>query len=168
MANFVFLAFVDVWALSSSLRTKLQAFSGEGAVRTWELRRLTDAGFRVHAEWKKWAALKTVLSRIQRLPINQAFEMGSVAIEMLEAQSVRPWGTVEGDGWQILHLPLVTNPAAVVIAGNEAIHMPIGGLTWVNAKVPTSAANMGEWPIYTLILRFRERVLADIDSDDPS
>lgn len=168
MANFAFLAFIDVWSLSSSLRTKLQAFRGEEEARTWELRRETDAGFRVHAEWKKWAALKTVLSRIQRLPVNLSYEMGAVAIEMLDAHSVCPWGTAEGDGWQVLHLPLVTNPAAVVIAGNEAIHMPIGGLTWVNARVPTTAANMGEWPRYHLIVRFREKIDADRDADDPA
>ncbi len=160
MANFLAIAHLDVWPLSASLRARQAHFKDGEAVRTWPLRWLTDGAVRVDREWNKWVALRNTVNRITRLPLHREFELGAVEIEMLDAGGVKEWGKKQGDdagdGWQVLHLPLVTNPLAILIAGVETAHVPIGALTWVNANVPNAAVNLGEQPRYHLVSYFRK------------
>lgn len=169
MNNFRALGFVDVWDLAPSLRDRLSLFRpGERGERVIPIRWPADesegAKWVVSGacgrNWGKWPELQSTLNRIQRIgeQIAGKVERGRIFLEMLDPGAQLQWRTESGPYYERFlraHLPIRTNPAAIMYAGMEFIHLPAGQLTLTVVRTPTSASNLGEWPRVHLVCDFR-------------
>jgi hypothetical protein len=90
-----------------------------------------------------------------RLDQHQNFEMGRVTIEMLEPGGVVPWHQPELGEWATLHLPIVTNPRAMMYADCQSMHLTAGVLTYVSNAVLCSETNLGATPRIHLVIEVR-------------
>lgn len=113
----------------------------------------------------KWPEIGNLLGRLKR-DADARFgeiEFGHAWLELLDRNTTMPW-TPPADGLYVeqhtrLHLALRTNPACVLFAGTEAWHAAAGFLTVVNRRVPTSAANLGEYGRIHLVADVRKKDL---------
>jgi hypothetical protein len=149
MTNFIELAFLDVWSLSASLRSRMNLLA-DGPLIVKDF----DGWVEEHAE--KWSQLKNVVSRATRLPVAKEYELGRVIVFLLKPTQATPW-VKPWDIWQRLHLPIVTNPAAMVFSGPQGWNIKPGVLTWVNNAVLCSEVNFGEFPRIHLVLEVRKK-----------
>lgn len=171
MLNFRPLAPIDTWDLIPSLRDRLSLFRpGDRGERVIPIRFEGEkVAWTVSPAYGKnggkWPELAATLNRIQRIgeQIAGKVERGRIFLEMLDPGAQMQWRTETGayyDRYLRVHLPIRTNPAAVMYAGMEFCHLPAGQLTLVGVKGPTSASNMGDFPVITLVCDFRSVVPA--------
>lgn len=157
--NFLTFGFLDTFDLAASLKPRLHLFppANEEGQRILNIRWPNAEGgwtVRKDASRTHWVELHNTLSRIQRL--GNQFERGRIWMEVLEPGARLNWQHEESNGYSRLHLPLRTNPAAIVIAGIEARHLLPGTLT----VIPTSgwcAVNLGEWARVHLCVEFKQK-----------
>jgi hypothetical protein len=150
LTNFIELAFLDVWSLSASLRSRMNLLMASPL-----LVHTTDGWVEEHTE--KWPQLRNVVSRVTRLPAAKEYELGLVTVELLSPGEATAWEMRAPWPLQLLHLPIVTNPAAMVFSGPQGWHIKHGVLTWVNNAVLCSEVNFGEFPRIHLVLEVRKK-----------
>lgn len=161
MQNFRAIAALDTFDLIPSVRARLSLFRpGERGERVIHLRWPEGEAWKRSREWGKWAELQNTIGRIQRVgeQIVGKVERGRIFLEMLDPGGILQWRTEEGpyyENFLRVHLPIRTNPAAVIWSGAEFSHLPAGQLTLVNVRAPSSAVNMGEYSRVHLICDFR-------------
>lgn len=172
MGAFTWVAYLDTWELACSLRPRMNLFR-EGAEPGTRILRVRFADnpedealhFKHHKEFARWTELRTTASRIQRLADATPYgptERGDIFCEMLEPGATLDWQPLVGPYHMRharLHLPLRTNPRAMMYAGPEALHMLPGSLHVVSAGVPLSAVNLGEWQRIHLVVDLRKKEL---------
>lgn len=165
MQNFQFLRYLDTYDLMCSMRSRVGLFTGK------EIRRLTLRGPKKDApdpddaaayvrprEATKWVELKVTLGQIEEIgeAIAQGpVEFGRIYLDWLDPGVKTGWRNMEGAYYRRfwrLHLPLRTNPGAMVYSGVEAVQMLPGQLTQVNVLAPHSAINLGNAPRVHLIV----------------
>jgi hypothetical protein len=152
MPPYQFIGWVDTWALSAALRTKLKQFDNgvclvhqRNSGWTFEIR-------------KEWPSLWNVIRRIRTHPLAADAELGNIAILELRPHSERDWSwlpTEEPDGWVEIQVALVCNPQTFVFCGTQPVHLPIGHVCVVNRAFPRCAVNWGEASSFRLICEFR-------------
>jgi hypothetical protein len=81
----------------------------------------------------------------------QFFEGGVPTHRMLSivipGQRIARHDDVQGENWRCrVHVPLVTNPGAVMFFDDESFHMEVGTAYRVNTEVPHSLHNLGSEP----------------------
>ena len=175
MANFVPVAFLDTFDLAASLRQRIGLFKAReaGGLRILPLRGFrkdtepADEHFVHYAVTTKWVELANVRSRLKRIG-DQAMgdiEFGRIWLEMLDSGARLPWDDGENgpyaERWTVLHLPLRTNPAAMMYAGTEVASPGHGWATLVNVRLPHSAINLGEHSRIHLVAEFRKKEATD-------
>ncbi len=165
------LQFIDCFELIGSLRTRINLFKDtddEGArvlPMRWPDAEDTEAPVWKYpaAAWKAWPELRNTVSRIQKL--GEQFvgpvERGRTFFEMLDPATALPWRAESGvywaSGFMRLHLPLRTNPLAIIYAGGEALSPGIGALTLANTAVRHCAVNFGQHQRIHLVLDLRKK-----------
>ena len=175
MTNFVPIAFLDTFELAASLRRRMGAFVLDPldmlgprclkvrGPRTGADDPDDDLAFVAYKDAANWPELRATLGRISR--IGEAtiggVEFGRVFLELLMPATRLPWDVLVEDRYSErfsrLHLPLRTNPAAIVYAGTEQMHLLPGQLTIVNQRAGVSAVNLGEWPRIHLVVDFKRK-----------
>jgi hypothetical protein len=152
MQPFTFIGFVDTWALSSSLRSKLYLFDSAGIFLAREGNAWSPV---VRLNWK---ALWNAVARIMKHPLASEMEFGSVWIEELKPHSQAPWGAAEPAAeWAEGQVALVTNPSAHIFCGLTAQHLPIGHYCVVNRAFPRCSVNWGDTPRFHLFIETRRK-----------
>lgn len=84
---------------------------------------------------------------------------GKVMLVSLLPGGVVDWHTDEGEyaeAHRRFHVPITTNPGAVLLAECESAHLPVGQLTEINNRVLHSAINVGPTPRVHLIFDVRK------------
>ena len=175
MAHFTPIVFVDIFDLAASLRERMGLFKpdrvGEHILPIRGNRKDTDPAednFVGYANVAKWVELKNALSRIKRLGDERLgeVEVGRIFLEMIAPTlNPGPWRREIDpyfERFTRLHLPIRTNPAAMMLAwtGSEApevAHLRPGHLTIINVRVPHTSINLGEWPRIHLVIDFRKK-----------
>jgi Aspartyl/Asparaginyl beta-hydroxylase len=172
--NFVFLQVIEAYDLVCSLRQRAGLFTG-GPIRTLMLRGPKKgaedhddaAAYLRSREAARWPELTVVLKQIERVGERVAggpVDVGRVSLQWLDAGAVVPWRRESGDYyarfWR-LHLPLRTNPGAMVYSGIESIQVLPGQLTQVNVLAYHSAVNLGETPRVHLVVDLAKRAVTE-------
>lgn len=183
MQNFTFIRCLDVYDLACSMRSRVGLLAGK------EVRRLMLRGPKKDAvdpddvaayvrprDAAKWVELKIMLGQVEQIAetiANGPVEFGRISIEWLDPGAIIGWRRTEGAYaqrfWR-LHLPLRTNPGAMVYSGVEAVQILPGQLTQVNVLVPHSAINLGDAPRVHLLIDVAKAVvntLGSIENDRP-
>lgn len=159
LITFTPIAFVDTWALASSLRSKLSLLDDVGIF-------LARRGDKWNGEVRKsWTPLWNVLARMRRMPAAADHELGSVWVEERKPHAEGAWAPGEDDGWIEARVALVTNPSAYVFCGIAAQHFPVGSLIAVNRGLPRCRVNWGDQSCYHLVVEFKKREVDDADHD---
>ena len=179
MIFFSQVAWVDPFELAASLRgTRMALFKGDDRRRLLHIRGPRpnaadaddDLAFVWAKEYARWAELKIVLGHIERFGAKAGgIEFGRIGFEMLMPGRVLPWQRDEGayaERFMRAHLPLRTNPSAMIAAGTEMMHLLPGALTVVAHRNYYSAVNHGEQPRVHLIVDFKRRELAPDQHDE--
>lgn len=109
-------------------------------------------------ELEKWPSMKRMLAQARkailadanlRPRIDQSAPMGRVMLTMMPPDGVIQPHTDNGPYHEThlrFHLPLVTNPLAVLYSREQTYHLPVGHLWWFNNRVTHWAANWGKSP----------------------
>lgn len=175
MPNFVIFTFADTFDICHSLHTRLGLFKpGEReGIRVLPIRGFrkdtepTDESFVGYPVATKWVELNNMRSRLKRVgdQLLGTVEFGRIYFEMLDAGAKLPWSEGEAgpyaERWGMMHLPLRTNPGAVMYAGTEISSPGQGWATIVNHRAPHSAINLGEHSRIHLVVEFRKRETDD-------
>lgn len=169
MPNLATLGFVDTFALTGSLRSRLGLFPKEGPARVVTVRgprrgsELEDEDFVNHRE-TIWPDLNNLIVRARHAAEARIgpLDLGLVSLEMLDPGGIIPWqndapSLPYAERWTRTHLALRTNPLTRFYCGPETMHMEIGFINSINMLAPTSAANFGEHPRIHLIVDFRRK-----------
>lgn len=121
--------------------------------------------WKAHKETRKWAELTNTISRLMRLGAQilpgTKLERGRIFFEMLDPGAALAWDFDQSPYRQRfvrLHLPLRTNPGAMVYAGTESVNMLPGQLTLVRNAM-SSAINLGDFGRIHLCLDIRAEVI---------
>ena len=158
MANFLPIAFVDVFDLVASLPKRMGLFSDDKP-RVLSLRTPAEANLPV--EINDWVEMSNILTRIEGLgDALGGVEFGSIFLEMLDPGTCLSWRRKSGEYYEKhsrLYLPLRTNPAAMMYSGTESASPQVGCLTLVNVRMAHSAINLGDWPRISSIIYFRKK-----------
>lgn len=166
MNNFAPLAFLDPFDLIASLPRRMGLFqSGEPKIlpirgprpgadpEDVEAYRTGDLG--------KWPEMKAIKSQIERVGEQRGgIEFGRIRIELLPPDVRLPWERDESPyaaRFNRLAMALRTSPGVVHIAGTEAMHLPLGVVTWVNQRAWRSTVNLGEWSCIHLVVDTRSK-----------
>ena len=153
MPNFAAVAFLDTYDLVASLPGRIGEFKAgnpriltlRGAVKDKE----GEYGYTALAN--RWPEVKNILGRIEMgTPQSGPLDLGRAYLEMLDPGSDTRWQSVGGI-FATLHLPLRTNPDAIMYSGRENQHLLPGMLTIVDTRL-WSAVNRGEWPRVHLVV----------------
>jgi hypothetical protein len=175
MTNFVPVAFLDTFDLACSLRPRLGMFkmTEHAGLRTLPLRGFrkdteSDAeDFVMYAVTTKWVELSNMRGRLKRIGDQSLgeVEFGRIWFEMLDPGAVVPWQPADlspyAERWTVMHLPVRTNPGAVMYAGTEQSSPGAGWLTVVNARAQRSAVNLGDHSRIHLVAEFRKNEVVD-------
>ena len=66
---------------------------------------------------------------------------------VIPGQRIAEHDDVQGEDWRVrVHVPLVTNPDAIMFFGSEGVHLDVGTAYLVNTEVPHSLHNLGSDP----------------------
>lgn len=169
MPNFLPICFVDTFDLVASMRQRM------GLFKPGEPRILPIRGPRAEADdpdddlayinyrdpLAKWPEMARMIRRLGRIGEEQGgIEFGRIFLEMLDPGMRLSW-TLDDNAYAArftrVHLPLRTNPAAMMHSGIEQANLLPGALTAVNQRAPHSAINLGEWPRVHLVADFRRK-----------
>lgn len=174
MPAFIPVAFLDTFDTVASLPARMGLFRADPLTQYGE-RILTLRTFRKDSDpaeenfawnqaYAKWPEVKNTLSQMKRIGDAQlgppGIEYGRVFLEMLDAGAATPWrASIASPMRPFLraHLPLRTNPGAVLYVGRESMHLFPGQLTIVEQRGLQSGVNFGEWPRIHLVADFRVR-----------
>jgi hypothetical protein len=166
------LGWVDVYELSCSLRSRIGLFPKSGAVRTLQIRGPKgdadpedDAAFVwTRGARDRWPELSNTLAESERLVSD--IEWGRIVLELLMPNGIVPLAADPSDyaeRYVRAHLPIRTNPAALLICGGTCMHLAQGAISLLATKrapmppLPVGAMNLGEKPRIHLICDFRKR-----------
>ena len=113
--------------------------------------------------------LRTAIKAIGRLKreaekIAGPIDLGRIQIEMLDPGVTLPWTTESGpyiERYTRVHMALRTNPATLMVSGNEAASLAVGWVTAVNVRAPCTAINMGAHPRVHLVLDWKRKEPTD-------
>jgi hypothetical protein len=161
MPPYQFISWIDTWALSAALRTKLNKFE-QGICPV----RKRDNGWLFELR-KEWPSLWNTLRRLQAHPLGANTELGDVAIIELRPHSEREWLWLPADDsrWVELQVALVCNPQTYLFVGTQPVHLPIGHVCVINRGYARCAVNWGESPLFRLICELRGAENAHNDTD---
>lgn len=111
-------------------------------------------------EAAKWVELQNIIKRVRQIGETrvQGFAYGRIFVELLPTGHAVPWQQASGnyaETYMRMHLPLRTNPAAMLLVGCEAMHIQAGVLTIVGRLALCSAINAGIAARAHLVLDFR-------------
>ena len=180
--SFTPVAVIDVWGLQASLFGKRQQFSKatarhmpgsphhdsesivlRGPKADWEdpIQWLADLPHVDAAILKDWKAASNVLSRIRKALIKDDHVpvLGKAMLVSLKPSGWVDWHIDEGEYAEKhdrFHLPIVTNPGAMLYSGSNQMSPACGILTWINNRQPHCAVNLGKTPRVHLILDVRK------------
>jgi hypothetical protein len=169
------LGWIDVYELACSLRSRIGLFPKSGAVRTLQIRGPKgdadpedDAGFVwTRGARDRWPELNNTLAETERVVPD--IEWGRIVLELLMPNGIVPLAadTSEyGERYVRAHLPIRTNPAALLICGGACVHLAQGAISMLATKraplptLPVGAMNLGE--------KFRVHLIADFRKKDPA
>lgn len=167
MTAFTPILWLDTYDLACSLRARAGLYraqdDGTKHIRLRYPQNIDDPETRwlQSRDLAKWVELRTMLDRIRAVGDKTLghIEFGSIFVELLLPGVALPW--VKSDGWYAesylrLHLPLRTNPAALLFVGAEAQHLLPGALNIVGRNALCSAINAGIAPRAHLVVDFRK------------
>jgi hypothetical protein len=165
------LAWIDVYELAASLRTRINLFSKAGDLRTLPVRGPRpdgdpedDAAFVRFKASTRWPELTNVLDQLKRLAGDAAVEWGQIYLELLMPNGIAPWeqaGPGYAQRFQRVHVALRTNPAAYTFIGGASVNMQPGLVNLIDRRVPCSAINLGtSWRCH-LVADFRIKETTD-------
>jgi len=172
MANFTPVAYLDTWELAVSLKPRLGLFkidteNGTSVIMLRGPRFNADdpddeLGYVQMREAGKWEEYKNTLKRITRVGAATlgALDFGRIYFELLPPGVVTPWRSGSpgyAERFLRAHLPIRTNPQAVMFSGTEGASLLPGHLTVVNRMPPSSAINMGDHARVHLVIDFRQK-----------
>jgi hypothetical protein len=150
------IAYLDLWALSSSLRHRLALFEGEAPLFV----RSNAEGGRDGAEWlpimQEWPQLRNAITRIRRLPGAENYEWGAIWIQRLMPQQSGMWVAAEAGEWGEGVVAIVANPSTCAFCGTATIPLTPWHLVAVNRALPRCVVNWGEQPAFVLHVEFRK------------
>ena len=156
MNPFTPIAYLDLWALSSSLRHRLAMFEGEAPL----FARSNAEGGRDGAEWlpimQEWPQLRNALARIRRLPGAENYEWGAIWIQRLMPQQPGVWVAAEAGEWGEGVVAIVANPSAYAFCGTASIALTPWCLMAVNRALPRCVVNWGDQAAFVLHVEFRK------------
>lgn len=169
------LGWLDVYELACSLRSRIGLFPKAGAVRTLQVRGPKgdadpedDAAFVwTRGARDRWPELNNMLAEAERLV--SGIEWGRIVLELLMPNGIVPLAADTSDyadRYMRAHLPIRTNPAALLICGGACTHLPQGAISLLAPKraplpmLPVGAMNLGEKPRIHLICDFRKKETA--------
>lgn len=173
MTNFVTLAYLDVFDLAASLRTRWGQFRRQEDGRLLLPIRGEPPNGDPEDESKfgwyrqsgvrsgKWPELKALLDRVER---EGGIEFGRIRVEMMQPGYL---GSFEIDhsgyagriGRTILALRW--NPQALLYCGGEVNCPQPGMVTLISHRLPCTGINMGEWGAIALVVDSRKKEKAD-------
>lgn len=166
MPNFITVGFRDTWELAVSLHARMNMFrpldSGEHILDVrWQDGPDAEApGWKRTGQWPKWPQLTNTVTWVERIgeALLGPMERGRIFFWMLDPGARLPW-VAEDSAYSRsslrVHLPIRTNPAAMMYSGVETAHLLPGQVTRVNTLAPCSAINLGEWPVVHLVIDLR-------------
>lgn len=169
--NFAFIAWLDTFELAASLRTRAGLFKTEEPGRrilpVRSIRKGTEevdedfVGF-TYATPAKWPELGNLRSRLTRLGNDMlgAVEFGRIFFEQLDPGATLAPHRETGpyfERWRRAHLPIRTNPGAMLYSGIEQVSPAPGNLVGIAMNLPCWAVNLGEYPRVHLIVDFRKK-----------
>ena len=130
---------------------------------------LADNVMHDEPEYENWKSLRNLLGRARKAIFADQFlrdmvdptaPPGRIVISVLQPNSVMQPHIDLGEYAQRhlrFHLALQTNPACVLHARIENLHLPAGGLAFLNVLEPHWAANWGSSPRSHVIFELRRR-----------
>jgi hypothetical protein len=166
------LGWLDVYELACSMRSRIGLFPKTGAVRALQIRGAKgdadpedDAAF----IWTKgardrWPELNNTLAETERLVPD--IEWGRIVLELLMPNGIVALASDASDyaeRYVRAHLPIRTNPAALLICGGTCAHLAQGAVSALATKrpplppLPVGAMNLGEKPRIHLVCDFRKK-----------
>jgi hypothetical protein len=156
------IGFVDVFDLAASLRPRLAGFETvEPGRRLLQVRfQDTETGKWMRQHWSKWPELRNTVDRLERLAkalYGGEIERGRIYFEMIDPGASSAWLSEDID-YDRVHVPIRTNPTALVYVGIECAHLHQGNVTPINPRIKGCATNFGEWSRIHLILDARRAV----------
>lgn len=179
-AQFCRLVTADPWAGKTPLaqmtdasmphKTLLLRVQNSPSQENW----LDDLPMHDQPEYEKWKSLRLLLGRarksifadpILREMVDPEAAPGRVVISILRPNSVMAWHSDLGEYAKRhlrFHLALQTNPACYLHDRHEQMHLPVGGLAYLNALEQHCAANWGVSLRSHVIFELRRRDAPDI------
>lgn len=130
---------------------------------------LDDVPMHDEPEFEKWKSLRALLGRarkaiyadpVLREMVDPEAQPGRIVISVLKPNNVMAWHSDLGDYAKRhlrFHLALQTNPACYLYGRHEQLHLPVGGLAYLNALDPHCAANWGSSLRSHLVFELRRR-----------
>jgi len=104
----------------------------------------------------EWPEAQAILETVNAAVPGQ---LGKVMLIELKPGGALAWHIDQGpysEQHLRLHLPVITNPGAMLYSGGEAVHLPVGLLTEFDNTSLHSAANFGEYPRVHLVIDVRK------------
>lgn len=123
-----------------------------GSAENWQLDLPNDD----ESTAAEWIEFRNQLSKFWH-PVGEM--IGKVMLVSLLPGGFVDWHTDEGEYAEMhrrFHVPVTTNPGAIMFAGYESTHIPVGQLTEINNRVMHSAINTGPTPRVHLIFDVRK------------
>lgn len=154
------------------LPTRSLALRGRSdyTMETW----LEDLPLSDAPELEKWPSMQRLVRAARRAIqadqcgawVDWAAPIGRAMITGLDPGGAILWHRDDGpynSRHMRFHVPLVTNPLALMYSGPESLHMPVGSLWLFNNQIKHSAANWGDGVRYHLIFELRRAGLPDTE-----
>lgn len=165
----------DVWAGKTELaqmvdprmphKTLLLRCQNNPTLDNW----LDDLPMRDQPGFEKWKTLRALLGKarkaifadpVLRNAVDPEAPPGRIVISILKPNSVMAWHSDLGEyakNHLRFHLALQTNMGCFLYNRNEQLHLPAGGLMYLNALEQHCAANWGDTFRSHLIFEMRRR-----------
>lgn len=153
-------------------KTLLLRVQNSPALANW----LDDLPMFDQPEFEKWKSLRALLGRarkaifadsVLRNMVDPEAPPGRIVLSILKPNSVMAWHSDLGEYAKRhlrFHLALQTNPGCYLQNRHEQMHLPVGGLTYLNALEQHCAANWGTSVRSHLIFEIRRRDAPDADA----
>lgn len=142
---------LDVWAVSASL------FRYRDELKTTPVGMMAVyANGRMDPKLEKWGSMRTFLAKCRRMSEGSQWELLSSRIEQLQPGDPIDWWK-SPDERLVVEVCLVTNPGAILLHGNQVMHLPVGHAVAYGTKVWNSAINCGDRGRIHLVLELEKR-----------
>ena len=128
---------------------------------------LDDLPMHDQPEFERWKSMRALLARARkaiygdpllRNMVDPAAAPGRIVISVLQPRTALAWHSDLGEYAKRhlrFHVALTTNPGCALHCGHEQMHIPVGGLVFLDALQQHCATNWGDGPRSHLIFELR-------------